>query len=107
MTNTTLNISSDNTAMDTAQDIATAQDNGNNTVSTVWQFIDYHGLTPSMKVQYFSELAKYRASNPLFELNKREERTWTPDENFNKECEASSKYRIAKGKGVILVSQDW
>jgi len=102
MTNTTLNISSDNTDMDYT---ATAQPN--NTFSIVQQFIDCATSSPLFKAVYFRELAKYRRSNSLFEVNKREGHTFTADQNFNKEMRASSKYRIAKAKGVILVSQNW
>ena len=101
-TNTTLNISSNNTAIDCA---ATAQPNNN--ISTIWLPIDYHTHSPSVKAVYFAELAKYRKANPLFEVNKREDYIFTPDQNFNKEMRASSKYRIAKTKNVILVSQNW
>lgn len=71
------------------------------------QFVDNFTASPAFKASYFSELAKYRISNPLFELNKREGHKFTPDINFNKEVRAAVRYRTAKARGVILVSQDW
>ena len=71
------------------------------------QFVDHFSDSPSFKTCYFTELAKYRASNPLFEVNKREGRKFTPNTNFIKEVRAAVRYRTAKARGVILVSQDW
>ena len=71
------------------------------------QFIDNFTASPAFKAKYFTELAKYRRSNPLFEVNKREGHKFTPDTNFNKELCAAQQYRIAKSKGVIIVSQNW
>lgn len=73
----------------------------------VTQFVDYFTDSANFKAAYFTELAKYRKSNPLFEVNKREGHKFSPDKNFNKEMRAASRYRVAKAKGVILVSQDW
>ena len=71
------------------------------------QFVDNFTASPKFKACYFTELAKYRASNPLFELNKREGHKFTPNTNFQKEVRAAVRYRTAKARGVILVSQDW
>lgn len=104
MTNTTLNISSDNTMATAVDGTATVQPN--NTFSLVQQFIDCATDSPLFKAVYFSELAKYRKSNPLYEVNKRDYK-FTPDKSFNKEMRAAAKYKVAKARGVILVSQNW
>lgn len=71
------------------------------------QFVDYFASSASFKSAYFNELAKYRLSNPLFEVNKREGHKYTPDKSFRKEVAAMVNYRTAKAKGILLVSQDW
>lgn len=71
------------------------------------QFVDHFTSGPKFTAAYFTELGKYRRSNPLFEVNKREGHKFSSDKSFAKEVRAAQQYRIAKGKGVILVSQNW
>lgn len=71
------------------------------------QFVDNFSSSASFKAAYFTELGKYRKANPLFEINKREGHKFTPDVSFSKEVRAAQQYRIAKSRGVILVSQNW
>lgn len=71
------------------------------------QFVDYFASSASFKSAYFNELAKYRLSNPLFEVNKRKDHVFVRDLSFEKEVEAGVKFRTAKAYGIKLVSQDW